>query len=113
MADPGDAQPEGPHATLRENEAFDAEAPEALPQREAVEREPMVLESEDGSFVDDGTIRVELDSDLAVEVSTDGQGIEVVVEGSKDAIDPLRDLGPEMENALAQSGFSHDGFHAR
>jgi hypothetical protein len=57
-------------------------------------------------------VRVQIDRDLAVEVSTRGQRVDVTVTGSPEAVQPLRDLGPELDAGLLASGFQLGSFEA-
>jgi hypothetical protein len=49
-------------------------------------------------------LRVFLDRDLAIEVAWQPEGLEVRVDGSHEAVDPLKDLGSAMEDMLGRQG---------
>jgi hypothetical protein len=59
----------------------------------------------------DGVVRVEIDSQLAVEVSQSEDGVEVLLEGAAKAVEQLRGVGTELRNALEASGFSLASFN--
>ena len=61
----------------------------------------------------DHHVRVRLADDLAVDVTTSGHRVHVAVDGSAEAVAPMRHLGPELEAELARSGFSLAGFSTR
>jgi hypothetical protein len=114
----GEPQTAGMDVPARTSDTFEVELPEAaLPERDLSGQEPgplgTRLEKDGASSDEDGVTRIQIDRDLALEVTTDAQGVKVLLEGTVDAVEPLRDLGPELESALAHSGFSLDGFEAR
>lgn len=61
----------------------------------------------------DGVVRVVVDADLTVEIALDGaveslattESVDVVLDGTRQALEPLRDLGPELHDALRSGGF--------
>ncbi|MEZ4242109.1 MAG: hypothetical protein R3F59_39330, partial [Myxococcota bacterium] len=57
-------------------------------------------------------VRVQVDADLAVEVSTRGHRVDVHLSGAHEAVAPLRDLGPELDASLVASGFQLGSFGA-
>lgn len=57
-------------------------------------------------------VKVQLDRDLAVQVTTRGHRVDVAVTGTTTAVDPLRALGPELDASLAAGGFSLGSFTA-
>lgn len=59
----------------------------------------------------DGVVRVEIDSQLAVEVSQSEDGVEVLLEGAAKAVEQLRGVGTELRNALEAGGFSLASFN--
>lgn len=63
--------------------------------------------------VGDGPVRVAIDDDLAVEVTADDAGIDVTLEGDADAVRPLHDVGPELEEELARNGWDLRQFGSR
>jgi hypothetical protein len=50
------------------------------------------------------TVRVEVDADLAVEVAVQETGVEVTLEGTREALRPLREGEGELKAALSDSG---------
>lgn len=59
------------------------------------------------------TVRVVVDQDLAVEVSQDGEAIDVVVEGAQDVTDNIREGAAEIADTLEESGMHLRDFTAR
>jgi len=59
----------------------------------------------------DGVVRVEIDSQLAVEVGQTEDGVEVLLEGAAKAVEQLRDVGTQLRNALEAGGFSLASFN--
>jgi hypothetical protein len=59
------------------------------------------------------SVRIRVDSQLAVEVTTRGRHVDVLISGSAPAIEPLKHLGPELGSQLLQDGYSLDDFEAR
>lgn len=49
-------------------------------------------------------VRVHVDRDLAVEVAWQAEGLEVRVDGTVDAVDPMKELGSAMEDMLGRNG---------
>lgn len=58
-------------------------------------------------------VRIHLDKQLSIEMTTRGQHVEVTLSGTAAAITPLKDIGPELGASLEQGGYSLDGFEAR
>jgi hypothetical protein len=56
---------------------------------------------------------VNVDADLTVRVAMSDEGVEVMVEGSTEAIEPLRDLESDLRDALKQDGQDLMEFSAR
>ena len=54
---------------------------------------------------EDRAVRVLVDEDLAIEVSTDGDAVDVMVEGPQEAREDVRDLAPELNESLEDSGY--------
>lgn len=61
----------------------------------------------------DGPVRVQVDADLTVEIDSHDGVIDVVLEGDEQAIEPLRDLGPALEEELDQHGWNLGQFDRR
>jgi hypothetical protein len=57
-------------------------------------------------------VRIRVDSQLAVEVTTRGRHVDVLISGSPAAIEPLRDMAVELGSQLLQDGYSLDDFEA-
>ena len=79
--------------------------------RVLAEQEPPVLAPQE--LPKDRVTRVALDADLSVEVTTHGGEVDVVLDGTLEAIRPLGDLGRELEGSLSGSGFSLNEFSMR
>ena len=81
-------------ATLKTEQALDprwVETPEGLITK------AKALEEGDG-------VRVHVDRELAVEVAWQAEGVEVRVDGTAEAVDPMKDLGSAMEDMLGRNG---------
>ncbi|HJN75516.1 MAG TPA: hypothetical protein QGF58_16420 [Myxococcota bacterium] len=59
------------------------------------------------------TVTVRIDEDLEVAITADGEGIGVVLEGAAEAVEPLREIGPELQEELTRAGFNLAEFSAR
>lgn len=85
-----------------ESELAQAAMPEAPPESgvewsmEMVE-EPVHLDPE-------RSLRIEVDADLALEVQLDGEGAEIVLEGTAKALEPLEELDRELRSSLRDNG---------
>jgi hypothetical protein len=62
---------------------------------------------------DQRTVRVVVDEDLAVEVSQDGEAVDVLVEGAPDVAQEMRDAAPEIAESLNESGMHLRDFSTR
>jgi len=62
---------------------------------------------------DQRTVRVVLDQELAVEVSQDGDAVDVVVEGAPDVTNDMRETAPEIASKLDESGLQLRDFSTR
>ena len=58
-------------------------------------------------------VQVRIDEDLDVAIEADSEGIGVVVEGTAEAVEPLRELADELADELAQGGLELTDFDAR
>jgi len=59
------------------------------------------------------TVRVVVDQELAVEVSQDGDAVDVMVEGAQDVTDNIRESAAEIAESLEDSGMHLRDFTAR
>ncbi len=50
-------------------------------------------------------VRLKVDDDLEVTVRRDGDTVEVTLDGTAEALEPLLEIGPELRDELARSGF--------
>ena len=62
---------------------------------------------------DQRTVRVVVDEDLSVEVSQDGEAVDVLVEGAQDVTNELRDAAPEIADSLDEAGYNLRDFTTR
>lgn len=62
---------------------------------------------------EDAPTRIRLDEDLTIEVDVQEASVDVTLEGDDDAIEPLADLGRELERALDEDGFDLGSFAHR
>jgi hypothetical protein len=62
---------------------------------------------------DQRTVRVVVDQDLSVEVSQDGDAVDVLVEGAQDITNEMRDAAPEIAESLDDSGLHLRDFSTR
>jgi hypothetical protein len=62
---------------------------------------------------DQRSVRVVVDQDLAVEIIQDGDAVDVVVEGPQEVAEDMKDVTPELSDALDQSGFFLRDFSTR
>lgn len=112
--DPGVSHVPGAQSRTADQEF---ELDDVEPASERVDREPgepVVSSASERVNPDEPyKIRVEVDQDLTIEVSAQDGAVDVVLEGSREALTPLRDIGRELETALSQSGFSLDEFSMR
>lgn len=58
-------------------------------------------------------VRILLDRQLSVEVSTQGNRVEVTLSGSAMALEPLKAIAPELGASLRQDGYQLEHFAAR
>lgn len=58
------------------------------------------------------TVRLRIDEQLDIEITADGEGIGVVLEGSAEAVEPLQDIGRDLQEELARAGFHLSEFSA-
>lgn len=58
-------------------------------------------------------VTVKVDDDLDIDISADGEGIGVVLEGTAEAVDPLREIAPDLSEELARAGLELTDFDAR
>ncbi|MCP4804261.1 MAG: hypothetical protein GY913_23375 [Proteobacteria bacterium] len=58
-------------------------------------------------------VTVKVDEDLDIEVSSDSDGIGVVLEGTAEAVEPLREIATDLAEELARSGLELTEFEAR
>jgi hypothetical protein len=58
-------------------------------------------------------IRVEVDSELAIEVAVGPEGVEVLVDGTTKALESLEDLDTELDRALREGGGDLHSFQQR
>jgi hypothetical protein len=84
------------------------DAPSAVEAADAPELPEFVAE-----VSADRAVRVQVDEQLAVEVRPREEGVEVVLEGTRDAIEPLADLRPELERHLEDAGSQLSHFERR
>ena len=83
-----------------------------LPFESAVPSPPSLPPQLAGSSVPDGVVRVVVDADLTVDVvmQTGSRGlasaesVDVVLDGTRQALEPLRGLAPELRQALGGGG---------
>lgn len=64
-------------------------------------------------IAEDQTLRVRVDSELALEVALKGAGVEVMLEGSRQAIESMGDVKGDLQDALSQGGSQLGGFETR
>jgi hypothetical protein len=64
-------------------------------------------------MADDQTLRVRVDSELALEVALKGAGVDVMLEGSRQAIESMGDVKGDLKDALSQGGSELGGFESR
>ena len=67
----------------------------------------------DDDFLEGERLRIQIEHDLFVEVTTIDEGVEVMVEGLREFLTPLQDIGPELERELERSGFSLNDFQTQ
>ena len=60
----------------------------------------------------DRVVRVEVDAELAIEVAVSEKGVEVILEGTKKALEEMELIDAELDREFASTGQSMD-FHAR
>lgn len=61
----------------------------------------------------DGAVRIHLDPNVAVEVSAEGDAVDVTLEGRAEHTADLEDAGAELEEALDEGGFDLHHFRRR
>lgn len=112
--------PEAPTATqptlALALEATQAEPPRLEPSAQAPAPppppEPPVPPAEPlwGQVDADGGVRIHLDPELAVEVRPRGDGLEVLLDGTAGALEPMQDVEQELQRQLRQAGSELTGF---
>lgn len=80
------------------------DAEHVLPPRSLDELLPPLFERD--------AVRIHVDKQLSVDVSAHGSRVEVTLSGLPQAIEPLRDIGPELGASLSDGGYSLDSFSA-
>jgi hypothetical protein len=81
--------------------ALDAQEPEENPADSRVE------------VAGDRTVRVVLDPDLALEVSQEGDAVDVLVEGATEVVQEMRGATSEISESLSESGLHLRDFSTR
>lgn len=81
-------------AVVRTEQALD---PRGLETPEGLITKAKVIEEGDG-------VRVHVDRDLAVEVAWQAEGLEVRIDGTVDAVDPMKELESAMQDMLGRNG---------
>ena len=109
------------HAIRSVLDALTAEAPEAIDPRESIE--PGEVDADPAEVVedpllpparpDDAPTRITLADDLTLEVDLHDGMVEVTLEGDTDAVEPLSDLGRELDEELRRHGWSLGTFAER
>jgi hypothetical protein len=93
-----------PGRTVSGQSAPELHAPAELLEPPELELLPPAIEREQ--------VRIRLDAQLAVEITTRGRHVDVLISGSLPAVEPLKDLGPELGSQLMRDGYSLDDFQA-
>ena len=102
-----EAKPEDLRETETNQASFDRPSMEEQ-VRETLREEPLPVAN-----TADRPTRISLDEDLTLEVDVQGQTVDVTVEGKKEAVEPLQDLGRELEAELNKDGYDLDSFGQR
>ena len=82
-------------------------APAAEPMMQEAPEEPVLRTRVDPQ----GAVRVELDADLAIEVRQVRQGVEVKLDGTPQALQPMQGIDQEIDAALRDAGSHLERFH--
>ena len=62
---------------------------------------------------DQRTVRVVIDEELSVEVSQEGDAVDVLVEGAQDVTQDIREAAPEIADSLDEAGYQLRDFTTR
>lgn len=102
--------PSGEAQTFTPEPELNAELPEPQLDAELPLPEPEdpveILRPWETARLDKSKVHLTVDDELSVEVEGDGYEVHVRLEGTEQALDTLRDVGPELRDALAEQGFS-------